>query len=68
MASVKIQRYCKYCQRYTLAERPLAVSGGMGCLLTILTAGLFLPLWIVMAVYYWLFKPYRCHACGTAVF
>lgn len=35
----------------------------MGCLLTVLTAGLWLPVWFVM-VAMGVFRPWRCQRCG----
>ena len=39
----------------------------MGCLLSILTLGLFIPFWIASDVL-GIFKSYRCQDCGKAKF
>lgn len=62
MARIQGRRFCKVCKQSTLHERD-HFSGGMGCLLTILTAGLFLPLWILVLVLE-AFKPWICQTCG----
>lgn len=38
-------------------------SGGIGCLLTVITAGLFLPVWILILILE-AFKPWLCQNCG----
>lgn len=56
------QRWCKTCGKYTLhVRRDLGL--GWGCLLTLLTGGLFLPLWLLFAVCSTL-RPMRCQAGG----
>ena len=56
------QRHCKTCGKATLFAKD-TFSDGWGCLLTILTAGLFLPVWILLAVMDRV-KPWRCQVCG----
>ena len=56
-------KFCKICQRATLHEQP-SMSTGWGCLLTILTSGLFLLVWIPMAILDSL-KKWRCQTCGA---
>lgn len=56
-------RFCRVCQAQRLHTRH-SFSGGMGCLLTIVTLGLFLPVWAIIAVRDGL-EPYRCQQCGT---
>ena len=41
------------------------MSEGWGCALTILTAGLWIPVWIVVA-FAQRNKPFRCRSCGWA--
>ena len=41
------------------------LNSGMGCLLTILSGGLFLPFWVFYSVLILPFRPYRCTQCGT---
>ena len=62
MALTQGRRYCKDCQRKTLHARQ-HFSGGMGCLLTVITGGLFLLIWIPLAIAE-AFNPWRCQACG----
>ena len=55
-------RFCKYCRRNTIHSRE-QFGTGLGCLLTLLTAGLFLPVWLLI----WLVqsqRPLRCELCG----
>lgn len=56
-------RMCRICQRPTLHEQP-SMSTGWGCLLTILTSGLFLLVWIPMAIWDSM-KKWRCQTCGA---
>ena len=62
MARIQGRRHCKVCGRQTLHERD-HFSGGMGCLLTILTGGLFLVVWVLVLVVE-AFKPWICQQCG----
>lgn len=55
-------RYCSHCQRKTLHQKS-EFDGGMGCLLTLLTLGLFLIVWAVFAAQDAI-TPYRCQVCG----
>jgi hypothetical protein len=52
------------CQRPTLHQKE-AFSGAFGCFFTLITAGLFLPFWLLADVA-GLFRPYRCQVCGKA--
>jgi hypothetical protein len=61
--SQQVSRFCKICDRNTLHEKQ-QLSGGMGCLLTILTGGLFLPFWMFYSALILPFRPYRCQQCG----
>ena len=63
MATIQCQRYCKLCERRTLHARE-TFSNGLGCLLTILTAGIFLPIFLVIKVAEALTGCWRCQACG----
>lgn len=56
------QKLCKNCHRYTLHARA-SFNIGIGLLLTLLTAGGFLLLWIPLAIIDST-KPYRCQVCG----
>lgn len=56
------QKHCRDCGRKTLHEKQ-NFSGGMGCLLTILTAGLFIPIWGFLMLRDSCQK-WRCQLCG----
>jgi hypothetical protein len=64
MSVDQTQRHCKTCDKPTLHQRS-TFSFGWGCLLTILTSGLFIPIWILISMF-GLFKPWRCQVCGKA--
>lgn len=64
MAIEKRQKFCSYCERKVLAERDKGIGDGFGCLLTILTGGLFLILWIPLIIIN-SFGAYRCPVCGS---
>lgn len=59
------QRYCRLCGRRTLHGKN-AIGAGWGCLLTILTGGLFLLVWPLIALWRFLAVPWRCQVCGQA--
>ena len=59
----QVSRHCKNCGRKTLHEKKM-LSNGMGCLLTLITGGLFLPIWLLYGVIVLPFRPYRCQQCG----
>lgn len=56
-------KFCKVCGRKTLHVKT-QLSNGMGCLLTLLTAGLFIPIWLLYSVLILPFRPFRCQTCG----
>ncbi len=62
MATQKPSRFCKRCNDHRLHIRH-TFSSGWGCLLTILTGGLFLLIWVPMMLLDST-KPWRCQACG----
>ena len=64
MAIKQISRYCRHCRKRTLHQKEV-FSGGWGCLLTILTGGLFIIIWLLADII-GIFKPYRCQVCGKA--
>jgi hypothetical protein len=55
-------RWCRYCGAYTLHERE-RFEPAVGCLLTVLSLGLFLPVWILCQAFDW-GSPNRCQVCG----
>ena len=63
MALTQAQRYCRICDRKTLHARQ-TFSTGWGCLLTLLTGGLFLIIWIPVMFLEALTSKWRCQACG----
>lgn len=56
-------RFCKVCEKRTLHAKPHMIGCGWGLLLTIVTVGAFIPIWILLAIVD-AFKPYRCQQCG----
>lgn len=68
MATIQRSRFCKNCGRKTLHQIE-TFSNGMGCLLTILTGGLFL---LFLIPYKLLIEPlrniWRCQQCGGGRF
>jgi ribosomal protein L37E len=63
MGQVQTQRYCRTCGRRTLHARG-AFGFGLGCFFSIITAGLFVPVWLLIKVCEALFQQWRCQACG----
>lgn len=63
MATRQARRYCYDCERKTLHAKE-TFGDGMGCLLTILTLGLFIPVWLLIGIIE-AFKPFRCQRCGA---
>lgn len=61
--SRQVSRFCKTCNRQTLHEKKY-ISNGMGCLLSIVTGGLFIPVWLLWGVLVLPFRPFRCQSCG----
>lgn len=59
----QVSRFCKTCGRNTLHEKQ-QLSNGMGCLLTIVTVGIFLPFWLLYSLFILPFRPFRCQTCG----
>ena len=65
MAShAQISWHCRYCQRRTLHSKE-RFGCGMGLLLTLLTTGLFLPIWLLIDVL-GVLRPYKCQTCGRS--
>lgn len=63
MAQVQSQRQCDTCGRPTLHAKE-ALGMGWGLLLTLLTAGLFIPIWCIIGVSH-AFEPFVCQTCGS---
>lgn len=66
MMAVQRQRFCRGCKRKILHERQQVISTGMGCLITIITGGLFLLAWIPLGLLDIVFQPWRCQVCGRS--
>ena len=56
-------KFCKVCQKHTLHEKQ-QLSNGTGCLLTVITCGVFLPFWLIYSILILPFRPFRCQTCG----
>jgi hypothetical protein len=63
MSVIQSRNWCSSCQDYVLHERHL-FGFGWGCLLTVLTGLIFLPIWLMISVYQAFFNPPRCQVCG----
>jgi hypothetical protein len=64
MAFRQTQLSCKDCERKTLHQKEI-LSGSMGCLLTVVTAGIFLPFWLLSDLL-GMAKPWICQSCGRS--
>jgi predicted RNA-binding Zn-ribbon protein involved in translation (DUF1610 family) len=62
----KKQCYCQSCEANVAAERASGMSDGMGCLLIVLTAGLFLPIFM-LARMAGEFREFICPRCGLTI-
>lgn len=62
----KKQCYCPACETNVAGERASGMSDGMGCLLSILTVGLFIPIFILARIA-GEFRPFLCPRCGLAI-
>jgi len=67
MDTIKKQRFCQECKRNVYAERPTGISDGIGCLLIVITAGLFLPFFLLLRTIN-AFSSYKCPICGSETF
>jgi hypothetical protein len=63
MALLQTSRNCKNCGRRTLHARHV-LGLGWGLLLTIITAGLFIPVWMLIGIL-GAFQTWKCQSCGT---
>ena len=60
------QKFCRRCGKMTLhAKRMVSVGCVTGILLTVLTAGIFLPFWAAYDIL-GMFAPWLCQTCGEA--
>jgi ribosomal protein S14 len=62
MATIHKARYCRRCGHKTLHLRE-RFSNTAGCLLTVITAGLFIPIWALLMIGN-LGQRWQCAACG----
>lgn len=64
MPMTQAHKFCKVCNKKSLHAKNY-FGFGWGCLLTIITVGLFLPFWLLADVL-GAFRPWRCQTCGKA--
>lgn len=65
MGMIQASRKCRNCGRRTLHARR-SFGLGWGLLLSILTAGLFIPVWFCIKISEALFVSWKCQQCGGA--
>ena len=58
------QLYCQNCNKNVRAEKQESISTGMGCFLTIITAGIFFLIWSIFIIVDG-GKSYQCPHCGA---
>lgn len=63
MAVLQSRRWCGPCGRKTLHARN-SFNNSVGCLLSVLTLGLFIPVWLVIGIVEAITVKWRCQACG----
>lgn len=63
MSVVQVSRHCVNCGHKTLHAKH-QMSIGMGIVLTLMTAGLFLLVWFPYRMFWLPFRPFRCQTCG----
>ena len=61
------QSWCKYCRKLTRQDRQESISEGIGCVLILLSGGLFLLIYAPYKLYVMLFPTYRCMTYGRGV-
>lgn len=66
MATVTKGGYCPNCQQNRMGSKQI-LGDGWGCLLTLLTGGLFLLFWLPLKFLGEYPKPYLCNICGTPI-
>lgn len=62
---MQTRRWCRYCGQKTLHERA-TLNSTFGCLLSVLTLGLFIPVWLLIGVFEALTVSWKCQVCGGA--
>jgi len=65
MAQKQKSKWCWICEIKTLHVKQELISVGMWWLLSIITGGLFLLLWIPLIYFDALGQPWRCQQCGA---
>jgi hypothetical protein len=65
VSQLERRRYCRTCRQKRLFVKQQSISLGMGCLLTVLTGGAFIIIWLLIG-FLDMFKPFRCRVCGQA--
>jgi hypothetical protein len=63
--AIQTSRFCNECRKKTLHHKAQLVTDGMGCLITIVSAGLFLLIWGPAILWMMVFPQWRCQICGT---
>lgn len=58
-------KMCRHCQRMTLHVKHQMVSDSAGCLLSAISLGMFLLIWIPLGMIDMAFQPWRCQTCGS---
>jgi len=56
--------WCDHCRDYRIAKRSLGISDGTGCLLSLVTLGLFLPIFLLLRLIN-SSGSYHCATCGA---
>ncbi len=57
-------RFCRYCKGPRLHVKHQMIGDGVGCLLSVLSLGMFLLVWLPLALIDMCFQPWRCQTCG----
>jgi hypothetical protein len=65
VAVIQGHKKCSQCGRKTLHARS-TFGDGAGCVLSVLTLGIFVPIWIVIKVAEAMLVPWRCQVCGKS--
>jgi len=66
MATVNKGGFCPNCQQQRMGSKQV-LGGGWGCILSLLTGGLFFPFWIAWMILDENPRPFICNVCGTAL-